>query len=50
MTITEVYTRTDTKLKRKAIEAASREILLPEDAAWDTNANLKEWLKRFSKQ
>lgn len=25
-------------------------ILLPEDAAWDTNANLKEWLKSFNKR
>lgn len=50
VTTTEVYARTDAKLKRKAIEAASREILPPEDAAWDTNANLKEWLKSFNKR
>ena len=50
VTTTEVYARTDAKLKRKAIEAASREILPPEDAAWDTNADLKEWLKSFNKR
>lgn len=50
VTTTEVYARTDAKLKRKAIEAASREILPPEDAAWDTDANLKQWLKSFNKR
>lgn len=29
---TKVYARTDAKLKRKAIEATSKEILPPEDA------------------
>lgn len=47
---TEIYARTDAKLKRKAIEAASKEILPPEDAAWDTDANLKTWLKSFNKR
>lgn len=47
---TEVYARTDANLKRKAIEAASKEILPQEDASWDTDTNLKEWLKSFSKR
>lgn len=47
---TEVYARTDANLKRKAIEAASKEILPLEDASWDTDTNLKEWLKSFSKR
>ena len=47
---TEVYARTDAKLKRKAIEAASKEILPQEEASWDTNTNLKEWLKSFNKR
>ena len=47
---TEVYARTDAKLKRKAIEAASKEILPPEDAEWDHNADLKKWLKDFNKR
>jgi len=31
-----------------AIEAASREIVPKEDALWDTNSDLKEWLKNFN--
>lgn len=47
---TEVYARTDAKLKRKAIEAASKEILPVEEAKWDRDSNLKEWLKSFNKR
>ena len=47
---TEVYARTDTNLKRKAIEAASKEILPQDEASWDTDTNLKEWLKSFNKR
>lgn len=47
---TEVYARTDANLKRKAIEAASNEILPPEVALWDTDVKLKDWLKGFNKQ
>lgn len=50
VTTTEIYARTDAKLKRKAIEAASKEILPVEEATWDTDANLKEWLKSFNKR
>ena len=50
VTTTEVYARTDAKLKRKAIEAASKEILPPEAASWDTDTNLKEWLKSFNRR
>lgn len=50
VTTTEVYARTDANLKRKAIEAASREILPQEEAAWDTDTNLKEWLKSFNRR
>ena len=32
---TEIYARTDAKLKRKAIEAASKEILPKEEAKWN---------------
>lgn len=39
---TEIYARTDANLKRKAIEAASKEILPKEEASWDTDTNLKE--------
>lgn len=47
---TEVYARTDAKLKRKAIEAASKELLPAEDAKWESDSNLKEWLKSFNKR
>lgn len=50
VTTTEVYARTDAKLKRKAIEAASKEILPPEEAAWDNDVSLKEWLKSFNRR
>ncbi len=47
---TEIYARTDAKLKREAIEAASREIVPPEEAKWDGNDDLKSWLKSFNKR
>ena len=49
VTTTEVYARTDAQLKRKAIEAASKEIVPKEDAMWDNNNDLKNWLKSFNK-
>ena len=45
---TEIYARTDAKLKREAIEAASREIVPPEEAVWDNDKGLKSWLKSFT--
>lgn len=50
VTTTEIYARTDANLKRKAIEAASREILPQEEAKWDTDGNLREWLKNFNRR
>lgn len=47
---TEVYARTDAKLKRAAIEAASREIVPPEEALWDHDEDLRAWLKSFNKR
>lgn len=47
---TEVYARTDAKLKREAIEAASREIVPPEEAVWDNDEDLKAWLKGFNRR
>ena len=49
ITTTEIYARTDADMKRKAIEAASKEILPQEEAKWDNNLNLKEWLKSYNK-
>lgn len=50
VTTTEVYARTDAALKRKAIEAASKELVPTEEAEWDTNENLRQWLKSFNRQ
>ena len=46
---TEIYAKTDAKLKREAIEAAGREIVPHEDAKWDSDDDLKSWLKSFNK-
>ena len=46
---TEVYAKADAKLKREAIEAASKEIVPAENAQWDNNEDLKSWLKNFNK-
>lgn len=50
ITTTEVYARTDAKSKRKAIEAASKELVPHEEANWDNNDGLKKWLKSFNKR
>lgn len=47
---TEIYARTDSARKRKAIEAASKEIVPREDAQWENNARLKDWLKTFNRR
>ena len=49
VTTTEVYARTDAQLKRKAIEAASKEIVPREDASWDLDTDLRDWLKSFNR-
>jgi len=47
---TEVYMRADAARKRKAIEAASQEIVPAENPEWENNTTLKEWLKNFNRQ
>lgn len=47
---TEVYARADAMHKRQAIEAASKEIVPPEEAKWDNDSNLKDWLKNFNRR
>ena len=49
VTTTEIYARTDAQLKRKAIEAASKELVPEEDAVWDNDTDLKDWLRSFNK-
>lgn len=46
---TERYARADAKLKREAIEAASKEIVPKEEPQWDNNISLKSWLKDLCK-
>ena len=46
---TEIYAKADAKLKREAIEAASKEIVPREESQWDNNNNLKSWLKDFNR-
>ena len=36
--------------KRKAIEAASKEIVPQQEAKWDNNLDLREWLKSFNRR
>jgi len=50
VTTTEVYARADAMHKRQAIEAASKEIVPPEEAEWDNDSNLKDWLKNFNRR
>lgn len=42
---TEIYAKTNAQLKRKAIEAAGNEIIPDELPEWESNADLKSWLK-----
>ncbi len=44
---TEVYAKADSKQKREAIEAASKEIVPKEESLWDNNVSLKNWLKEL---
>lgn len=47
---TEVYARADAMHKRQAIEAASKDIVPQEEAEWDNDSNLKDWLKNFNRR
>jgi site-specific recombinase XerD len=47
---TEIYGKADARRKREAIEAASKEIVPPEEAKWETNTDLKQWLKNFNRK
>lgn len=47
---TETYAKADAMHKRLAIEAASKEIVPLEEAEWDNDSNLKDWLKSFNRR
>lgn len=42
---TEIYARVSSTRRRVAIEAASKEIVPKEEALWETDASIKEWLR-----
>lgn len=46
---TEIYAKADSKLKRAAIEAASKELVPAQDAKWEEDSSLKEWLMTICK-
>jgi integrase len=48
--VTERYAREDAANKRRAIEAASKEIVPPEKAQWEANKGLREWLKGLNRR
>ena len=48
--VTERYARADAANKRRAIEAASKEIVPPEKAQWEANKGLREWLKGLNRR
>lgn len=47
---TEAYGRANSAKKREAIEAASKEIVPREEAQWENNSRLKDWLKNFNRR
>jgi len=47
---TEIYAKTNAQLKRKAIEAAGNEIIPEELPEWESNVDLKSWLKSLGSQ
>jgi len=47
---TEVYAKASTEKKRIAIEEASKEIVPKETAQWESNSDLKDWLKSFNRR
>lgn len=46
---TEIYAKTETAKRRRAIEEASKNLVEPEEASWENNKSLKDWLKSFNK-
>jgi site-specific recombinase XerD len=46
---TEIYAKADSAKKRSAIEAVSKEFVPTEEAQWESNVTLKDWLKKFNR-
>ena len=49
ITTTEIYARLSNHRKRQAIEIASQQITTSENAEWDNNTSLLEWLQNLGK-
>lgn len=49
VTTTEIYAKADAKHRREAIEVASKNIVPKEEAQWDNDTDLKDWLKGFNR-
>jgi site-specific recombinase XerD len=47
---TEIYARADSRQKREAIEAAYSDVLPKEEAQWQENHSLLEWLKKVGRK
>ncbi len=47
--VTERYAKADASNKRKAIEAVSKEIVPKQEAQWENDNDLKEWLKSLNR-
>lgn len=46
---TEVYAKAQSARKREAIEAVSKDLVGKEEAKWDNDTHLKDWLKTFNR-
>lgn len=46
---TEVYAKAQSSRKREVIEAVSKDLVGKEEAKWDNNTHLKDWLKTFNR-
>ena len=44
------YAKADVTKKREATEAANKEIVPKEDAQWEGDGRLKDWLKNFNRR
>lgn len=45
---TEIYAKVSSARQRRAIEAASKEIVSEEDALWENSTSIKDWLMGLS--
>ena len=46
---TEIYAKVSTARRRQAIESASKQLVNNEEAVWESNNSIREWLKSLTK-